>query len=115
MRMLTALSAFIALAVAAPLVAGEPRPLRRFELVNAAHDSVVSLAVATAGGGEFVDVALGPPLRGGGRAITVELPDGGCRRDFRIVFRGGRSVLYRDVDVCRHWRLRLTPRDGKSR
>lgn len=88
-------------------------PTRYFDLVNAAHDSVTSLAVAPAGSGAFRDIDIGAPLRGGLTSTTVQIPDEGCLRDFRVVFRDGRALIYRDIDVCRYRQLRLTPRDGK--
>jgi hypothetical protein len=84
-----------------------------FDLVNAAHDSVTSFAVAPAGSGAFREIDLGGPLRGGLTSTTVDLADGGCLRDFRLVFRDGRRLLYPAIDVCRHRRLRLTDKDGK--
>ena len=89
-------------------------PARYFDLVNAAHDSVTSLAVAPAGSGAFREIELGTPLRGGLTSTTVQIPDDGCLHDFRVVFRDGRALIYRDVDVCRYRQLRLTPKDGKS-
>src|SRR5687768_4603992 len=81
-------------------------PTRYFDLVNAAHDSVTSLAVAPAGSGAFRDIDIGGPLRGGLTSTTVQIPDEGCLRDFRVGFRDGRALVYRDVDVCRYKQLR---------
>ena len=90
-------------------------PTRYFDLVNASHDSVTSLAVAPAGGGDFREVALDAPLRGGLTSTTVDLAEGGCLRDLRVAFRDGRTLLYPGIDVCRNRQLRLTPNDGKPR
>lgn len=87
-------------------------PTRYFDLVNAAHDSVTSLAIAPAGSDAFRDIEFGAPLRGGLTSTTVQIPDNGCRHDFRVVFRDGRTLVYRDIDVCRYRQLRLTSRDG---
>lgn len=86
---------------------------RYFDLVNEAHDSVTSFAVAPAGSGAFREVDLGGPLRGGLTSTTVDIAEGGCRRDFRVVFRDGRRLLYPGIDVCRYRRLQLTDKDGK--
>ncbi len=102
------------LATAAHANAGSA-PTRYFDLVNTAHDSVTSLAVAPAGSGTFREVALDAPLRGGLTSTTVDLADGGCLRDLRVVFRDGRTLVYPRIDVCRNRQLRLTPNDGKSR
>ena len=89
-------------------------PTRYFDLVNAAHDSVTSLAVAPAGSGAFRDIDIGGRLRGGLTSTTVQIADEGCLQDFRVGFRDGRALVYRDVDVCRYRQLRLTAKDGKS-
>jgi hypothetical protein len=86
---------------------------RYFDLVNASHDSVTSLAVAPAGGDAFHQIDFGPPLRGGVTPTTVEIPEGDCMRDFRLVFSDGRTLVYPGIDVCRYRRLRLTQRDGR--
>ena len=49
-------------------------PTRYFDLVNASHDSVTSLAVAPAGDRAFHEIDLGAPLRGGVTSTTVEIP-----------------------------------------
>jgi len=93
----------------------ERKPTRYFDLVNAARDSVTSLAVAPAGSDAFRDIDLGAPLRGGLTSTTVELADGDCLRDFRLTFRNGRTLVYPGIDICNHRGLRLTPNDGKQR
>lgn len=111
----TVLVSFLASALACTFHAhAGGAPTRYFDLVNASHDSVTSLAVAPAGGDAFRDVDLGPPLRGGVTSTTVELPQGDCVRDFRLAFADGRVLVYPDIDVCRHRQLRLSQRDGRS-
>lgn len=89
-------------------------PTRYFDLINTAHDSVTSLAVAPAGSGAFREIELGGPLRGGFTSTTVEIHDAGCLHDFRVVFRDGRTLLYPGINVCRYRSLRLRATDGKS-
>jgi len=108
-------AAFAILLAAATHANAERAPTRYFDLVNTAHDSVTSLAVAPAGSDAFREIELGAPLRGGLTSATVEIPGDGCLRDFRLVFRDGRTLVYPDVDVCRYRSLRLTARDGKLR
>ncbi|PWK87760.1 hypothetical protein [Fulvimonas soli] len=108
--------AIVLLALAAPpaATADIPRPgdgrtaPPHFYLVNASFDSVTSLAVAPAGSGDFRDIELGRPLQGGLDAVTVDLPAGGCLRDFRVGFRDGRILRLPAIDVCRRHGLRLT-------
>jgi hypothetical protein len=101
------------LLIAATHAHAERTPTRYFDFINASHDSVTSLAIAPAGSDAFHEVDLGGPLRGGFTSITVNIDDGGCLRDFRLVFRDGRTAIYPDVDVCRHRRLRFTRTNGK--
>lgn len=101
------------LAIATPILAA-PAPARYFDLVNASHDSVTALAVAPAGEDAFREIDLGPPLRGGLTSTTVEVPEGGCLRDFRVALSDGRTLLYPGIDVCRYRQLRLSHRDGRA-
>lgn len=80
---------------------------RYLELINRAHDSMTSFAVAAPGSDAFVDVPLGAPLRGGGDSTTLELADANCRYDLRFMFIDGRAMVYRDVDICRYPRVRI--------
>ena len=102
------------LAAAAAHAHAERAQTRYFDLVNASHDSVTSLAVAPAGSDAFREIELGAPLRGGLTSATVDVAAGDCLRDFRLVFRDGRTLIYPDVDVCRYRSLRLTANDGNS-
>ncbi|OOG45903.1 hypothetical protein B0E50_17285 [Rhodanobacter sp. C01] len=86
------------------------RPARHFDLVNATFDSVVALAIAPADRDAFQDIELGEPLQGGLTSMTFDVPAGGCLRDLRITFHGGRTQLFPHIDVCRSSGLRLTPR-----
>jgi hypothetical protein len=89
-------------------------PTRYLDLVNATHDSVASLEISPTGDNAFREFELGEPLRGGTTSITLEIPAGDCLRDFRFVFRDGRTLFYPGIDVCRHHKLRLATRDGRS-
>ncbi|KRA74279.1 hypothetical protein ASD78_12360 [Lysobacter sp. Root667] len=82
---------------------------RYLELINRARDSLVSLAIAPAGGETFRELPIGEPLRGGGASTTLEVDGGNCVYDFRMVFRDGRAAIYRDIDVCRYRSLHVRP------
>ncbi|WP_368565679.1 hypothetical protein [Pseudoxanthomonas sp. UTMC 1351] len=82
---------------------------RYVELINRAHDSVISLSIATAGSDSFQDKPLGAALRGGGDSATIEIASDNCLHDFRFGFRNGQTVIYEGVDVCRGNRLRIAP------
>ena len=85
-----------------------PRAARHFDLVNATFNSVVALDIRPAEGHAFQPIALGQPLRGGLASMTFDVPAGGCLRDLRVSFSGGRTPLVERIDVCRSSGLRLT-------
>jgi hypothetical protein len=118
-RTATSVAPFVAIAfllatlLNAPAQAGGQRhPARHFDLVNTTFDDVTALAIAPTGSDSFHDIMLGEPLQGGLTSITVDVPDGGCLRDVRVTFRGGRTLLYPHIDACRYHGLRLMPHDG---
>lgn len=80
---------------------------RYLELINRAHDSMASFAIAAPGSDAFVEVPLGAPLRGGGDSTTLEVADAGCRYDLRFTFIDGRAMVYRGIDICRYPRVRI--------
>lgn len=101
------------LAVPSTVGASEARTApRHVDLVNATFDSVIAIAIAPARSDAFRNITLGQPLQGGLASITVDVPAGGCLRDLRITFHGGRTQLFPAVDLCRTGGLRLTPRGG---
>jgi hypothetical protein len=108
MRTILAL-AFAPLLFASAADAEEARQTRYVELLNRAHDSVTSLAIASAGDDAFRDKPLGAPLRGGGESATIEVAGDTCLYDFRFGFRNGRTLIYQGVDVCRGKTLRIAP------
>lgn len=102
-------------AILAPLLfadlahAGAEASTRYVELINRAHDSVTSLAIATAGSDQFRDKPLGAPLRGGGDSAIIEIRGDTCLYDFRFLFRNGRTLVYEGVDICHGRSLRIGP------
>lgn len=98
------------LVTASPLSANDARtPARHFDLVNATFDSVTALAIAPARGGAFHSIMLGQPLQGGLTSVTFDVPAGGCMRDLRVTFQGGRTQMFAGLDLCRTSGLRLLP------
>ncbi|MBB6247839.1 hypothetical protein [Rhodanobacter sp. A1T4] len=91
------------------------RPARHFDLVNATFDSVTALAIAPADRDAFQDITLGQPLQGGLTSMTFDVPAGGCLRDLRVTFHGGRTQLVPRIDVCRSSGLRLASHDGSPK
>jgi len=89
------------------------RPTRHFNLVNVTFDSVTALAIAPADDDDFHEIELGEPLQGGQNSMTFDVPTGGCLRDIRVTFHGGRRLLYPHIDVCRYDGLRLRPQDNR--
>lgn len=88
-------------------------PTRHFDLVNATFDSVTALAIAPADHDAFHDIDLGEPLQGGLTSMSFDVPAGGCLRDLRVTFHGGRTQLFPHIDVCRSTGLRLTSRSSR--
>jgi hypothetical protein len=89
-------------------------PARHFHLVNATFDSIIALAIAPADELSFHDIVLDQPLQGGLTSMIFDVPAGGCLRDLRVTFHGGRTRLLSHVDVCRSSGLRLTARIAKG-
>ena len=89
--------------------AGAGKDTRYLDLINRAHDSVTSLEVAQAGTDAFQEKPLGAPLRGGGDSITIEIAGESCLYDVRFKFRNGRTLVYKDVDICSGGKLAIRP------
>lgn len=89
--------------------AGGGKNIRYLDLINRAHDSVTSLEVAPAGSGAFLEKPLGAPLRGGGDSTIIEIAGDGCLYDIRFKFRNGRTLAYKDVDICSGGKLAIRP------
>lgn len=89
---------------------------RYLELINRAHDRMTSFAIAPAGSSAFREMRLGAPLRGGGDSTTLEVAADSCVHDLRFVFGNGRTLIYQDVDICRHPRVHIQrpPRPAES-
>jgi hypothetical protein len=101
--LLSGLAATMSLATAANAATSA----KYLHLVNRAHDSLASLAIAESGSRSTREIDLGRPLQGGGASTTLLLETSGCRIDLYIGFVDGRHIAYRDVDVCRHSVLRV--------
>lgn len=107
----------VTLAACATPAGTAPEPMRPLRIVNATFDGVTALAIAPSGSADFRNVALAQPLPGGQASIMVDVAPGACHRDVRVTFRGDRSLVYRNLDVCRHDGLRLavgSTRTGRS-
>ncbi|KAF1706003.1 hypothetical protein [Pseudoxanthomonas sacheonensis] len=83
--------------------------IRYLDLINRAHDSVISLEVAPAGSDAFQEKPLGAPLRGGSDSTTIEIAGESCLYDIRFKFRNGRTLVYKDVDICSGGKLAIRP------
>jgi hypothetical protein len=106
------LVALLATACPALIARAESADTRYFELINTSHDTVVSVSASPADDEQFVAITI-DPLRGGFHAATIALSSAHCAQDFRIGFRDGRTLLYRDIDVCRNRGLYLRASDGR--
>jgi hypothetical protein len=102
-------TAFASLLFATAARANEDTQTRYVALINRAHDSVTSLAIAPAGSDSFSDKPLGVPMRGGGDSATIEIESDTCLYDFRFGFLNGQTLIYEGVDICRVGSLRIEP------
>jgi len=95
-------TALLALIVAIPAVANAQS--HYLDIYNTAPSSLVAIAVAPAGSGDFRDIPLGgKALHGGGDSTTVAVrADGGCLRDLRLSFVDGRVIEHNQFNVCRY-------------
>lgn len=107
MRRLSALALFVAVAPIAHAHAGERT--HYLDLVNRAHDRIVSVAAAPAGGTSWKELLHGGTLAGGGDTATVQLASDQCLHDVKVAFVNGRRALYPALDLCRHRGLRIQP------
>ena len=114
MRLNRTAALWVLLSSAATAQAGVGEQTRYLELVNRAHDSVTSLAVAPAGTDAYQEKQLGKPLQGGGDAATIEVAGEGCLYDIRLLFRNGRALVYKDVNVCSSGKLSIRPLPAKE-
>jgi len=114
MRLIRTATIAALLFAAAAAQAGAGEQTRYLDLVNRAHDSVTSLAIAPAGTDAWQDKPLGKPLQGGGDAATVEVAGQACLYDVRLLFRNGRALIYKDVDMCSGGKLSIRPLPAKE-
>ena len=116
-RLAAPLLVFSAMLITLAACASPAASMRPLRIVNATFDGVTALAIAPSGSTDFQDVALARALPGGQASMMVDVPAGACHRDVRVTFRGDRSLLYRNLDVCRNDGLRLvvgSTRSGRS-
>lgn len=84
------------------------------DLINRAHDRVVSVAAAPAGGTAWNELLQGEAVPGGGGAATVQIASDACLHDVKVAFANGRQALYPALDVCRHRGLRIQPLPART-
>jgi hypothetical protein len=95
---------FAAMLVASSATCAET--IYRFDIVNASARTIVTVAVAPAGGAVFrkaVDELRKPVRLGRGESMTITTrpSEGGCLRDVRVSFDDGREAIDRNLDICR--------------
>lgn len=85
------------------------------DLINRAHDRVVSVEATPAGGSAWNELLRGDTVAGGGGAATVQLASEACMHDVRVQFANGRRALYPAIDLCKHRGLRIQPLPARER
>jgi hypothetical protein len=102
------LSVITLLAIATPFASAHAGERTHYlDLINRAHDRVVSVAATPAGGTAWNELLHGESVPGGGGATTVQLASDQCVHDVRVEFANGRRALYPALDLCRHRGLRI--------
>ena len=84
------------------------------DLINRAHDRVVSVVAIPAGTSSGNELLRGRAIVGGGGMATVEVVADQCAQDIRVEFADGRRALYPAFDLCRHRGLRIQPLSARS-
>ena len=84
------------------------------DLINRAHDRVVSVVATPAGSDTWSELLEGRAIAGGGGVATVEVVADQCAQDIRVEFADGRRALYPAIDLCRHRGLRIQPLSARS-
>ena len=107
MHRLPVIALLVAVAACATAHAGERT--HYLDLINRAHDRVVSVEATPAGGSAWHELLRGDSVAGGGGAATVQLAGEACLHDVRVAFANGRQALYPAIDLCRHRGLRIQP------
>lgn len=112
MHRLSVITLLVASMTAFTAVAGERT--HYLDLINRAHDRIVSVAATPPGGSEWNELLHGESVPGGGGATTVQLASDACVHDVRVAFANGRSALYPALDLCRHRGLRIQPLSARE-
>jgi hypothetical protein len=108
-------AAVIATLLLATTAHADAREINRYlDLINRAHDSVITLEIAPTGSDAFEEKPLGEPLHGGGGSTTNEIAGEGCVYNMRLRFANGRTLIYKEVDMCSGRRLVIRPLPRKA-
>ena len=109
------LSVFVLLATALSIADAQAGERTHYlDLINRAHDRVVSVVATPAGSDTGSELLEGRAIAGGGGVATVEVVADQCAQDIRVEFADGRRALYPAVDLCRHRGLRIQPLSARS-
>jgi len=109
------LSVITLLAIATPFASAHAGERTHYlDLVNRAHDRVVSVVATPAGGDAWKELLHGEALVGGGGATTVQLASDQCTHDVKVAFANGRQALYPSLDLCRYRGLRIQKLPARS-
>jgi len=87
------------------------------DLVNASPDSLQSFAIASADSDDYIVTSFADhALRGGGDTATLRIRSDAadCRRNIRLTFVTGYTLVQRDFNVCHRQRLTIKRSKGEE-
>lgn len=76
---------------------------RRVWIANNCNQAMTEFYASNAGTGDWEEDILGSDVLMPGRRIRINMRDGSgyCIFDFKAVFRNGREIIRRNINVCR--------------
>ena len=83
---------------------------RRIRLINASSETIREFHASNTGRSRWEEDILGRRVLQPGDSVVINLDDGSgfCRFDFKTVMESGRSLVKRNIDVCKLETYRIT-------
>ena len=110
MRAYRPLLAAVLLLGATAVPAQADRQDRRIRLINASSETIQEFHASNTSRSKWEEDILGRRVLPPGASVIINLDDGSgaCRFDFKTVMESGRSLVKRNIDVCRLETYRIT-------
>ena len=96
-------------ATAVPAQAAD-RQDRRIRLINASSETIQEFHASNTGRTRWEEDILGRRVLRPGDSVIINLDDGSgyCRFDFKTVMESGKSLVKRNIDICKLETYRIT-------